>query len=232
MPIVSAFIANANSRPDRDINKYIELGKKLLSIPVPKIIFIDETIIDQFGDYALTTLIPVKRENYLHQYIDQLDFAVNSTYHQKDTLEYILMICNKTEYMREAIALCPDLQMVWVDFGINHIYNSDEFIADIIRLEQSRHNTVRIASIWNVDHDYGRDIYKDISWYFAGGVFGGDSASLLRFAELTKEMCLRVIKERRKIMWEVNIWYKVYLENRELFSVYSCDHNSTLIHNY
>jgi len=145
----------------------------------------------------------------------------------------MFIICSKTEYIKEAIELCPGEQMVWVDFGINHIYNSDEeFTADIIRLEQNRHTGVRIASIWNVDHNYGRDIYKDICWYFAGGVFGGDADSLLRFAELTKDMCLRIIKENHTIMWEVNVWYKVYQENRELFSLYSCDHNPTLIKNY
>lgn len=33
-------------------------------------------------------------------------------------------------------------------------------------------------------------------------------------------------------MWEVNIWFLIYLENKDLFDYYSCDHNNTIIDNY
>ena len=33
-------------------------------------------------------------------------------------------------------------------------------------------------------------------------------------------------------MWEVNIWYLVYKENKELFDNYYCNHNNTIIDNY
>jgi len=76
------------------------------------------------------------------------------------------------------------------------------------------------------------DIYKNIAWYFAGGVFGGNSDALLKFADLTKAQCIKTIEENQTLMWEVNIWFLVFLENRELFSLYSCDHNPNLLGNY
>ena len=44
--IVSAFIANANNRTDRSVDRYLEYGKILMDVPVHKIILIDDTIIE------------------------------------------------------------------------------------------------------------------------------------------------------------------------------------------
>ena len=75
-------------------------------------------------------------------------------------------------------------------------------------------------------------MYKNIIWYFAGGVFGGNKENLIKFANKTKEMCIKIIEEKHLIMWEVNIWYLIYKENTDLFDCYTCDHNSSLIDNY
>ena len=37
---------------------------------------------------------------------------------------------------------------------------------------------------------------------------------------------------KNTIMWEVNIWYLIYKENKELFNSYGCNHDKTLIDNY
>ena len=76
------------------------------------------------------------------------------------------------------------------------------------------------------------NVYTQILWIFAGGLFGGDVESLLQFDKLSKETCLQVIKEKENLMWEVNIWYMVYLKNNNLFSVYDGTHDMTLICNY
>ena len=43
--IVTAFITRVNTRKDRDINWYLERGKKLLSSPIPKVVFIQKEMI-------------------------------------------------------------------------------------------------------------------------------------------------------------------------------------------
>ena len=91
---------------------------------------------------------------------------------------------------------------------------------------------LRIGSIWDLNNQYYINILKDITWYFAGGVFGGKKDVLLTFAEKTKNKCIQIITEHQTIMWEVNIWYLVYLENPTMFDPYKCDHNESLISNY
>jgi hypothetical protein len=79
---------------------------------------------------------------------------------------------------------------------------------------------------------YNVDILRQISWYFAGGVFGGNKNSLLQFADLMKEKCIEIINSYNTIMWEVNIWYILYTENPNLFQPYPCNHSISIIDNY
>ena len=79
---------------------------------------------------------------------------------------------------------------------------------------------------------YNINIYKNVAWYFAGSVFGGNKDKLLLFAEKMKTQCMKIITEHQTLMWEVNIWYLIFKENKELFDCYQCDHNDSIIANY
>ena len=238
--IVSAFITNVNSRKDRTIEKYIEYGKILLQSKVHKIIFIDEITFNEFKNYSneFTHLIPIKKESiYLYNYKELLtNFNLNSDSPEKDSLEYMFTMCSKTEWITKAIELnyFNSTNFIWIDFGIKHIFNCDDndFIKKIENISKYIYTKIRIGSIWNLDIQYYGDIYKDIRWYFAGGVFGGDIKSLIQFADLMKEKCIYIMKTKNTIMWEVNIWYLIYKEIPDLFDYYTCDHNSSLIDNY
>ena len=121
-----------------------------------------------------------------------------------------------------------------VDFGIRHVFSCDDtaFTNTLETLTHKSHDKIRIASIWNLQHTTSKNIYQEILWYFAGGVFGGSKEKILVFADLMKEKCLQIIHEKQTLMWEVNIWYLIYLENKELFDCYYCDHNNTIVANY
>ena len=246
--LVSAFIANANQRQDRNTSDYIAYGKKLMAAPINKVIFFDNSLIEEISDDCFndnTMIIPISKEdNYLYHHKDKITaFQLNSTCPEKDTLDYMMTICNKTEHIKNAILLNPfqSKQFVWVDFGINHVFKDrtdEEFTSTIIGLREKAFDNVRIANIWNpslyemIINNFKSDVYKDIFWFFAGGVFGGNSDALIRFADLMKQQCVKVIEEKQTLMWEVNIWFQVYLENKELFSLYTCDHKPSILENY
>lgn len=237
--LVTSFVVNVNN--NRSIETYLNYGKLLLEADIPKIVFIDEVIFDDLKHYMneTTMIVSIKKSDcYLYEYIDCLDnFNLNTENNKKDTLEYMFIMNNKTEWIRKAIELnhFHTDQFIWVDFGIRHVfkYSGDQtFIKKIETLNEPFYEKIRAPSIWNTNIQYSFNIYKDITWYFAGGVFGGHKDALLQFAEKTKDMCLRVIKEEKTLMWEVNIWYLVFLENPHLFHLYNSDHNSTLVDFY
>jgi hypothetical protein len=245
--LVSAFIANANQRSDRSVDDYIAYGKKILESNINKIIFMDEDIIEKLPDLSHTNntvIIPIKKsDNYLYAYKDQItNFQLNSTHPEKDTLEYMITICGKTEHVRKAIELDPfqSSQFIWVDFGIIHMFKNDviKLRNALSNIQNNSYDNVRIGSIWNPELydvmrlNFNTNIYKDITWYFAGSVFGGNPYALVKFADLMQKQCIKIIEEKQTLMWEVNIWYQVFSENKDLFSLYNCDHNSTILENY
>ena len=124
-------------------------------------------------------------------------------------------------------------QFVWVDFGLRHVMSSDDmFITSILDAHNKEYSKVRIAAIWNVNNIYNVNIYTNIAWYFAGGVFGGDKEPLLIFSEKMKTRCLQIVTEMKTIMWEVNVWYLIYKESPELFDFYYCNHNDSIMNHY
>ena len=240
--IVSAFVSNINNRDDITLKRYYELGKLLLKSTVPKIIFVDETMFNLINlldyDISNTNIVKIKKINiYLYKYINSLSqFNLNTDNPNKDTIEYIITQCNKTEWVKSAIELNTfnTNNFIWVDFGIRYIFNcSDkEFIEKIDELKYKVYKNVRIGNIWNLQNNYNINIYKDIAWYFAGGIFGGNKESLLHFSNKIKEKCIDIILTKNTLMWEVNIWYLIYIENKEIFDNYSCNHNNSIIDNY
>ena len=236
--IVSAFLSNVNSY--RDVEKYIEYGKRLLEIDnIYKVIFIEKTIYDNyFLEHSFKNIKFVFMERsdiYLYEQIDNItNFSVQSTNPHKDIIDYMFVQCNKTEWVKQAIELNPfnTDQFIWVDFGIYHMINNDNFNDSIYKMTQQNYQNVRIATSWDFNAYYHNNYYTQIMWYFAGSVFGGDKNKLLIFADLMKKYCLDIIDKQKTLMWEVNIWYLIYNDNKDLFDRYYGTHNNTIIDNY
>jgi hypothetical protein len=156
----------------------------------------------------------------------------------------MLTICGKTEWVRKATALNAfrTEHFVWVDFGLRHVFRcTDEGYVRHLDALQHRpppaENNVRIAGIWDPEAAYAADPYKDVLWYFAGGVFGGRKDALLHFADATKAKCIEIMEEKNTLMWEVNVWYLLLKENKEnketfAFDIYRCDHNDSMLERY
>jgi len=243
--IVSAFVTGINKKKNMDISHYIECGKKLLRLPVPKIIFIESEIYDTYllTDYESKlypftefVFIDPKRDIYLYTFLSHItNFQINTLNPDKDTIDYLFVQCNKTEWVRQAIYrnTFHTKQFTWIDFGIYHIVKNDaQFNATILKISQTRVKKVAVGSCWNLRLPFVRDIYKDVAWFFAGGIFGGEPKYLLEFADLVQQKCIEYITIQRSFIWETNIWYLVYKSNMRIFSPYLAEHDVSLLQNY
>ena len=237
--IVSGFITNINSY--RNIEKYIEFGKKLCKININKVIFIEEIIYNAYfkdETYESTTFIFTSKEQlYLYKYNENENDLINfnklcTDNKSKDTIEYMFVQNNKTEWIREAIDKNPynTNHFIWIDFGIFHIINDDELFNECIcKFKNKSYENIRIGAC---NFTQALSIYTNIHWLFLGGIFGGSSKKLLEFADLTKRKCIETIQNKNTIMWEVNIWYLIYLEHQDLFDTYIANHNKTMLIEY
>lgn len=311
--IVSAFMSGVNQREDRSADKYIEYGKKLVNINLPKVVFIERETYSKYwcngrnvspssqiqldisgvlspekggggggGDYECvkyeyildtstqTMFVFFKKEwMYLYSHLGEItQFALETSNPNKDTVEYMFIQCYKTEWMRLAITLVetlaaggaaadmgtwtataypPNNQYIWMDFGIYHMFGDNEtaFVSQMAAMDDRvkarfvaacanghTFQTVYFASCWDHTLYYPLDVYTRIHWVFAGSVFGGYRDALLAFADKVKDECLRTIRDKKHLMWEVNIWYLIYLRYPHYFDFYRCDHNATIIAHY
>ena len=171
-------------------------------------------------------------------------FALNTGNPNKDTLEYMMVQCQKTEWMAIASQLNVNggreveqgtAQYIWIDFGAFHMFQGkiDVFQTELYKL-RSRMNRnrqglcnshIRIARCWDPNHVHYGDIYKDVNWLFAGSVFGGSVVAIDEFAAKMREKCFQIMREKNTLMWEINIWVIIYRESPELFSLYPSDHS-------
>lgn len=228
--LVTAFLHNKEHY--QNIDFYMQYGVQILEIKQNKIVFMDKELIDIFLPYEneYTTILPTtENDMYLYPYLKDLNHKIEGK-KNKDSNFFFSVMCNKTEWVRQAIKLelYEGNQYIWIDFGIFKIFNQDIQLSKL----HNCYNKVRIAHIWDLNINYSSNIMKEINWYFAGGVFGGDKNKLIEFADIMKQTTLDFIKENNYLVWEVNIWYMIYKQHKDLFDPYACDHNNTIVNNY
>ncbi len=252
--IVSAFITGTNKRNDRPIDAYIEYGRALIDATpnTTKIVFVSSDIINVLNKDN-THFIEFNLTDMYYYNSDVSQHSVNTGRPDKDTAEYMMVQNHKPEWMRQAILYTqknmPDIAInahyMWVDFGIRHMFPSEAGLKHA--LETCLSNvSARYKDAWDSGHPLDQvhfascwpdprphlDIYRDIQWVFAGSVFGGMRGPLLRFADLAKQECNRIIRERRALMWEVNVWILIREKYPLLFSLYRCGHDSSILLSY
>ena len=244
--IVSAYININRTIGQRTREDYLKFGKKILEINSPKIIFLDKETIDHLGESYIrsltkTTIIPFEKDELMLHKINKIRLPNPPSYETKPTVEYLAIQMNKTEWIRKAIELNPfeTEQFIWIDLGIYHIFNDATVFSKSIEQSISRtYPNVRIAGIRPINPNISPSSLNPTSpifdlpmWYFAGGVFGGHKDSLLLFADRVRNKVREFITAGR-LTWEINIWYALYFQNKELFDIYYCDHNKSILENY
>ena len=240
--IVTAFVTHINNIEFRSAEKYIELGKKLLSQPIPTVCFLEKHIYEDYFSgkeflFPDTKFIMFERsDNYLMEHESQMtEFRVESDNPSKDTIGYMFTQCHKTEWVRMAIEANPfrTTDFIWVDFGIFHMIREDEmaFALYLENMSRKKYSAVRIASCVDPNLDCA-DIFHRISWVFAGSVFGGPADKLAEFAARMKAFCLETISTRRHLMWEINVWYLLHKQWPGMFEPYKANHDISILDQY
>lgn len=240
--LVSGFIDISLYDPvqrHKSIDFYLEMAKPFLCLPHPKIVFLEQEVIDRVQSTInpLTTmLVPFEKEKLWlwprREHILTAHLPINRSHH-KDTHDYMMIQLQKTRWMKLAAALdSTSDHFVWVDFGIFHIINNLEVFEELFsKLVTRRHTLVRIASGWTPGTMNTSSVMKGVMWYFLGGLFGGSRQALVEFDRLV-ECEVNALLSESQITWEVNVWYLVYCNHPELFDWYSADHNTLMIRHY
>lgn len=182
-------------------------------------------------------------------------FHLNTGNPNKDTLDYMMVQCQKSEWMAIAAHLSKHLystdtqqkEYVWIDFGAFHMFHGkiDVFQTELYKMRSrinrrllnnsnnlQNNSRMTFARCWDPNRIYYGDIYKDVNWLFAGSVFGGNAETIQRFALKMREKCFQILRERNTLMWEINIWVLLYRESEDMFALYPSDHSEIIFRGY
>ena len=242
--IVSSFVLINPERKDKKITDYVKWIDEFLSLNIPKIVFIDSTIIDLFNkEYKYATIVPCnKSELILYEYKNNIDISNIITDNKtKDTVDYFFVQCSKIEWIRKAIEKNNNYnQYIWMDIGIRNIcpsISTVEFENLIKNMLTKKYDMIRMPTIWDpsilLNNEYNKNInLEKINWFFAGGIVGGPKHLMIAFSKIMYETVQKLIIEYKTLFWEVNVYILIYKTLSNIFSPYNCDHDISMMVNY
>jgi len=154
---------------------------------------------------------------------------------EKDTTNYLLLMNAKVEYVKRAIEANPfqSTHFAWVDFNIFHIFTEKQQYATYLFQTLSKrvmmNRFLTLPGCWGKDKVCDNSLENNICWRFCGGFFIGSLDRMNDFYQEYKTHFETFLRERRKLVWEVNFW--AYLELHHGFSVvwYLGDHNTSIL---
>jgi len=154
----------------------------------------------------------------------------------KDTVEYMILINSKTEFMADCIDRNPwdSTHFAWIDFSISFVFHEKDKTLILLHSLAKRtfpSSCFIIPGCWDkFNNEYISHITESIFWRFCGGFFLGDATSVLQFHQLYILHFPYFINKYNKLVWEVNFW--AWLESIDCDwnpSWYKGDHNDSIL---
>lgn len=199
--------SNNKEESVKRIDMYFELGKFILSLEYPLIIYTEEKLKDRILSlrpqeyHSITTIKTSKIEDiYYYRHLDTIKEYQNNDYIKnrsitKDTALYVTLVNNKFWFMEDAINnnYHNSDRFIWLDFGINHVAENPEsirrwfrYIPDKIRCMESNLNLN--------NNDY-KEYFQEIRHNVVGGIITGSQSNMLIYIKLCQERSEKMLTE-------------------------------------
>jgi hypothetical protein len=235
LTFITAFI---DLEDDKTKNKSIETRfshfSTLSSSGISLVVFLSRSHMDKAIQAPHIRYIPIDLCDlltYKESMEEPLKLPINRTSH-KDTLEYMILINSKIEFIQKAIDLnhFQSTHFAWIDFSIFHVIKDVGSSLSYLRMlsnSKFADRFITAAGCW--DLGVGRSYIHDaINWRYCGGFFLGDIESLQEFYRLYRIYFPKYLKETKTMLWEVNIWHKMELDGWKCVW-YKADHNDSIL---
>lgn len=234
--LVSAFIDRSRydpKTPKRPLSFYLDHGRALLALDVPKIVFLEPHVISLLSDAIAhapqTMIVPFAKEDmdYWPERTQFLECPVPPTSSpDKDTPDYFIIQLNKAGWCDRAAELNPFHTRVfmWMDFGINYLLKQASLSDHVARLDPAhvRAGTIRIPGCAY----FACPVYPtQLVWKYCGSMFAGDAEAVARMRADQRDVMTSLLTHRL-ITWEVTVWFHM---NALYFDRYIADHNDSML---
>jgi hypothetical protein len=239
-------IENNTIERNRKLDSYIDFSKKfLLQLPYPIIFFIDENeeifnIIYNFRKELnlLDKTIIIKNNftnTFFYKDLSRLQ-ELQEKFHllngeiNHETPHYIILNNNKFDCIDKATELNPfdSTHFLWMDFGINHVAESTEYINDWIFKIPDKIKQLCINPY--TENSSQKEHFKLIYHNMGGGLFSGSKNNLIKYSELFKLKTEEIYNEDWYQIDEA-VMTMVQRENPDLFELFYGDYKG-IVSNY
>ncbi len=250
--LVSALIPDLNIK-SKNIKEYLDFGKDLLLLKIPKIIFLPYELHDwarENSDPDLTRIISFNKKNIYEYFWNELNEEkqnlikdnISHLINQKDNLDYFICINNKTNWLslaKENNYFNTDYFM-WIDFDIKHVIKEkinnilSIMKVDYFKKEGNIDTRIIIPSlIDNLEKISESDINLDKPdhWITIGSLILLHKNKIDFFCKGAKAILYDLLINKNLITWEVNIWSTLILRNKNEFISYQVNWDSSIIDN-
>jgi len=234
-----------NDLPNKSLYWRVQQFYDLAATGINIILYISDCYYEIFKDtLTLYTNIKIIKINDLQHFIiyklyeQYKDVITLPSYRntEKDTIEYMLLMNAKIEFINDAIQLnyFNNEYFAWIDFSITYIFKNKNKTLDYLKIISTYNYTdsfLKIAGCNNkINKNNHYDITERINWRFCGGFFIGDIKSLNIFYTKYVENIHIFFSLYKKLVWEVNYW--AWLEANDIIKPiwFLADHDDTIIH--
>lgn len=237
---------NTQIERNRKLESYIDFSKKfLLNLPFPIIFFVDD------NEITINSILNARKENnlinktfifvndfentYFYKHLSRLQ-ELQTQFHiingeiEHETPLYVILNNNKFDCVDKAIEKNPfkSSHFIWMDFGINHVSQSNDVIYQWIDKVPDKIKQMCINPYTeNVPYkEYFMFIYHNM----AGGLFSGSAENMLKYSELFKRKTEEIYDENWYQIDEA-VMTMVHRDNPDLFDLYYGDYTG-IVSNY
>ena len=188
----------------RSPETYLDLGRQLMRIPVPKVVWTTGEIGAELArEQAGADAFPHWDGHFwIHDALEGCPHSVASQDPAKDTLGYHAIQHQKTQWLDRTSREFESDVLVWLDFGILHVPGiTEDLILDFVG--KLRDDAVAIPGCWPRSE---RILLDHPNWRFCGAVV----VCPARLAPLLHGVCVDtfrgIVAFHQKVSWEVNTW--------------------------
>ena len=190
----------------RPMPTYLDLGRRLLSLPVPKVVWttaeIGAALAQEQGAAGFNAFPPSDGRFWIRDAVEGFEFSVASQHPDKDTLDYHAIQHQKTQWLAWTSRESDAEILVWMDFGIFHLPGITEaLILDFVG--RVRDDFIAIPGCWPRSD---RVVLDHPNWRFCGSVLVCPGPLAPWLHRVCVDAFRGILAFHRKVSWEVNTW--------------------------
>ena len=218
------------------IERFCEIADTGINICLFVCPHFQERMIEICKKYDNIILIVIDlKDTFIYQTCEKYNSEFPSYFNKsKDIVDYVKVINLKPELMTEVIQKNPykSTHFAWIDFNISYIFSEKEKTLSFLKhiANQQFKKGFFIPGCWEKNTNIHL-INENINWRFCGGFFIGDKNAILHFNHLYQTYFPQFLKNRKKLVWEVNFWTWLELNTDWNPIWYYADHNDGMFMN-